>query len=124
MIEDKIQYEIIKWANENRHEYPCLTYLHHSPNGGKRDRATGARLVSLGVRAGFPDLILPMPTGEYHGLYIELKTEAKSSRTSKDQDRWIAQLKEWGHCVRVCRSSDAAIEVILNYIKEKSVVGE
>ena len=114
MTEDRIQYEVFKWANDNRHDYPCLTYLHHCPNGGRRDARTAARLVSLGVRRGVPDIFLPFPCNGFHGLYIELKTE--KGKTSPDQDRWIEYLESVNYKVHVCRSSDAAIKVILDYL--------
>ena len=44
---------------ENR--YPELKLLHHCPNGGKRDRVSAAVLKRQGVKAGVPDLHLPVP---------------------------------------------------------------
>lgn len=56
---------------ENR--YPELKLLHHCPNGGKRDRVSAAVLKRQGVKAGVPDLHLPVPKGQYASLYIEMK---------------------------------------------------
>ena len=43
------------------------------PNGGKRNPAEAARFKAMGVKAGVPDLCLPVPMNGYAGLYIEMK---------------------------------------------------
>ena len=68
---------------ENR--YPELKLLHHCPNGGKRDRVSAAVLKRQGVKAGVPDLHLPVPKGQYASLYIEMKYG--DGRLSKGTER-------------------------------------
>ena len=54
--------------------YPdAWPFLHHSPNGKRRSASDGQKLKLMGVRAGFPDLFLPWPVGDYMGCVIELK---------------------------------------------------
>jgi hypothetical protein len=43
------------------------------PNGGNRSPITGAILKAEGVRAGVADLFLMEASGEFHGLWIEVK---------------------------------------------------
>ena len=45
----------------------------HVPNEGKRSPQQGAKLKRMGMQKGFPDLVVPLPRGNYHGLYIEMK---------------------------------------------------
>lgn len=48
---------------------PCF----HIPNGGSRNKAEAANLKRQGVKAGAPDLCVPVPSGSKHGLFIEMK---------------------------------------------------
>ena len=70
---------------ENR--YPELKLLHHCPNGGKRDRVSAAVMKRQGVKAGVPDLHLPVPKGQYASLYIEMKYG--DGRLSKGTERFF-----------------------------------
>ncbi len=67
------QEALFTWAAYNAGRMPELEYLHHVPNGGKRDKATAMALKRQGVKAGVPDIVLPAAREGYHGLYIELK---------------------------------------------------
>ena len=67
------QEALFSWAAYQTQRMPELEYLHHVPNGGKRDKATAIALKRQGVKAGVPDIHLPVAKGSYHGLYIELK---------------------------------------------------
>src|SRR5437870_1942292 len=63
------QSALIRWADDpmTRVEYPELVGLMHVPNGGKRTKAVAAKLKATGVRAGYPDLVLDVARGLYHG---------------------------------------------------------
>ena len=71
--EDTEQIAVITWAQWNMQRYPELELLHHVPNGGSRNKAEAVKLKQMGVKAGVPDLHLPVPKAEYCGLYIEMK---------------------------------------------------
>ena len=47
----------------------------------------------MGVKSGVPDLMLPIPKGGYHGLFIELKKEV-GGITSKEQIDWSQFLNQ------------------------------
>ena len=40
----------------------------HPASGEKRDARTGAKLKAMGVKPGWPDIILISPSGQFHGL--------------------------------------------------------
>ena len=80
---------------ENR--YPELKLLHHCPNGGKRDRVSAAVLKRQGVKAGVPDLHLPVPKGQYASLYIEMKYG--DGRLQKEQKEFLKQAADYGNFV-------------------------
>lgn len=97
--------------------YPELVLLHHIPNGGKRDKATAIALKRQGVKAGVPDLCLPVARGGYYGLYIELKVGKNT--TTKLQDEWIRQLNNQGYMATVCRGWQEAAELIIEYLESE-----
>ena len=43
------------------------------PNGGKRNAIVAAKMKAEGVVAGVPDLFFAHPSGEWHGLFLEMK---------------------------------------------------
>lgn len=82
--EDTEQMGVIDWANWNTGRFPELKLLFHVPNGGKRNAAEAARFKAMGVKAGVPDLCLPVARGGYAGLYIEMKY-GKNKTTEKQE---------------------------------------
>ena len=96
---------------------PALRLLHAIPNGGKRDKATAARLKAEGVKPGVPDLFLPVPSGAHHGCYIELK--AGRNTISDYQEEWIDALRAQGYFVDVCWGWQSAARVIAEYLGVK-----
>ncbi len=117
MKESQEQTFLFQWANLARCEHPELELLHHIPNGGKRNAREAAALKRQGVKAGVPDICLPVPRGKYHGLYIELKVG--NNKTSAYQNEWIEKLKEQNYYVVVCYGWRVAQEVIESYLEEK-----
>lgn len=105
---------VISWARLQEHVHPELALLYHIPNGGSRNRLEAANLKRQGVKAGVPDLCLPVARGDKHGLYIEMKFG--SNRTTDLQDAWLYKLKNQGYECAVCYGADAAITVIERYL--------
>ena len=88
--EDTEQMGVIDWSNWNTGRFPELKLLFHVPNGGKRNAAEAARFKAMGVKAGVPDLCLPVPRGGYAGLYIEMKYGKKQD--NREAGRMDSQL--------------------------------
>ena len=109
------QERVVNYCRYNEMRYPELKLLHHIPNGGRRDKKEAARLKAQGVKAGVPDLFLPVSRGGYHGLFIELK-HGKNKPTEK-QTEWLKSLNEQGYAVAVCYGCEEASEKILKYLK-------
>lgn len=110
-----IQETLFNWVCYQLGKYPELELLHHIPNGGKRNKAEAAHLKRQGVKAGVPDLCLPVARGNYHGLYVEMK--APKGRVSDYQKEWIAKLKEQDYCVEVCYGWEEAANVLVGYLE-------
>jgi hypothetical protein len=119
MTEAQEQEFVFKWAAQPkvRERFPELKLLHHIPNGGKRDAIEAKHLKAQGVKAGVPDLCLPVARGPYHGLYIEMKTE--KGRTRAEQRWWADELSKQGYVAAICRGWRAAVTTIEWYLALK-----
>lgn len=113
--EDTEQMGVIEWANWNTGRFPELQLLFHVPNGGKRNAAEAARFKAMGVKAGVPDLCLPVPRNGFAGLYIEMKYG--KNRTTKEQEKWIMALRQQGYKAVVCYGGIAATKEIESYLQ-------
>lgn len=105
---------LFRWASFASGTMPELDLMFHVPNGGFRNITTAKRLKAEGVKAGVPDICLPVPRGKYHGLFVELKI--KGNKTTKNQDNWIKALQQQGYFVAVCYGWEQAKEVIEKYL--------
>ena len=108
---------LFRWAAYSSGAMPELKLLYHVPNGGKRDIATAKKLKAEGVKAGVPDICLPVARGKYHGLYIELKVG--KNKTTENQDMWLEALNKNGYYTDVCYGWEEASKVITDYLKER-----
>ena len=117
--EAEIQIMLFQWAQLSAGKYPELKLLYHCPNGGSRNKIEAARLKAQGVRAGIPDLFLPVARSGYYGLYLELKSA--KGRLQDTQKAWLNELSQQGYKTAVCFSFDAARDTIINYLKGESV---
>jgi hypothetical protein len=116
--EHEIQAGFFSWAEqlleETPDEYPELAYLYAIPNGGGVHIATRLRLHREGLRAGVPDVHLPVPSPHHLSLYLEFK--APKGRISPEQREWHARLRLASHAVVVPRSTPEAIASVLAYL--------
>jgi hypothetical protein len=122
MSEHHHQVALFQWASRSEGRYPELAAMYSVPNGGARSKAAAGKLKAEGVRAGIPDICLPLRTNRYGALYIELKAPAENGkpagRVSVAQRNMIAQLTDLGNCVRVAYGWEDAMEEILVYLAE------
>ncbi len=107
---------LFRWAGYSERMYPELKLMYHIPNGGKRNITTAKRLKAEGVKAGVPDIHLPVSRGKYHSLYIEMK-KIKGNTTSENQDFWIEALEEQGNRAVVCHGWEEASRTIIAYLE-------
>lgn len=107
---------LFRWAAYSIGAHPELRLLHAIPNGGKRSKSEAARMKAAGVKAGVPDMFLPVARGGSHGLYIELK-RIKGGRVSAEQLAWMEELTREGYTCAVCHGWEEARKVIQTYLK-------
>jgi len=108
------QRTLIQWATLAAVEEPRLRLLMMIPNGAARPGTRGA-LVAQGLRSGVPDLFLPVPSGRYHGLWLELKRRS-GGRVTPEQREWITRLRGQGYRAEVCRGWEEARHCIVDYL--------
>ena len=110
--EDDLQMLCVRWFGYQHNKLAPL--LHHSPNGGFRNRKEAARFVGMGTRAGFPDLILLYPSKGYHYLALELKV-GKNKQTPL-QIEYQRYIEEYGGKYVVIRSIEEFVRTIEDYL--------
>ena len=114
-LESQEQRTLFQWLALNMGRHPELGLCFHIPNGGSRNAREAHNLKLQGVKAGVPDLFLPVPHGEYHGLFIEMK-RTKGGRVSDEQKEWITALSGQGYKCVVTKGWEDAAEQIKAYI--------
>lgn len=104
--------------SEIKLRYPAAAKLiYHVPNGGHRHKLVAIKLKEQGVKAGVPDLVLPMARGGHFGLYIEFKAKPPfDAAVSPSQDAYIQALLDQGYLAIVCRGAIDALEAIRAYL--------
>lgn len=111
---------------------PALARLFAVHNQGHGDAKRGATAKAEGVKAGVPDLMLPLPVvsdgpmlrwgghGIYCGLFIELKRltsdRGAKGKASDKQDDWGKYLIGSGYAFEVCFGWLEARACILKYL--------
>lgn len=112
--EHREQAALFAWASDNVGRWPELALLFAIPNGGLRHIFTAKKLKAEGVRAGVPDVFLPVARGVHHGLFIEMK--AAGGRVRPVQRVWIGALQAHGYAVVVAYSAAEAEREIEKYL--------
>ena len=114
------QEALFSWCDMQRRKYPELRLLYHVPNGGKRDARTALALKRQGVKAGVPDLCLPVARGGWHGLYIELKVGR--NKPTDLQKEWLKSLRQQDYATAVCYGWEEAAETLAAYLDDGTLL--
>ena len=112
--EQKLLFEWMEYAEVL---YPELQLCFHIVNEGARSYRYGHELRKQGMKAGVPDVCLPVPRGGYGALYIEMK-RTNGGRVSEAQKWWIDKLNAAGNLAVVCHGFDEAKDAILAYLQK------
>jgi hypothetical protein len=128
MAEHEEQAAVIQWAALMEGQMPELGLLYAIPNGAKlpylhkkgrngktyRWSPEAEKLKEEGMRAGVPDLCLPVARKGFHGLYLELKYG--DNKPSEKQAAYLDALAEQGYLAAVCWGAEECIETITEYL--------
>lgn len=114
-LEHDEQCAVMDWASLQAARWPELVLLHAIPNAGAgAQRGRAGWLKAEGVRAGVPDLCLPVKREPYSGLYVEMKRVGE--RATAQQMAWHESLRAQGFQVEVCEGAGRAIDVLRAYL--------
>lgn len=83
------------------------------PNGGLRDVITASKLKDEGVKAGVLDVFCFVPSGQFHGLYLEFKS--KRGQMTEKQTNFATRAVRRGYAVAVVREAEQAIRFCKKY---------
>lgn len=106
--EDQEQTLFVTWLTKQGIKFYAI------PNGGHRHFLEAMKLKRTGVQAGVPDICVPIPSGDYHGLYIELKRQI-GGKVSENQVGWLEFLRDQGYYATVSSGFEEAKEAVLHY---------
>lgn len=115
----EIQIQVFQWAEWQCGKWPELRLLNASLNGLRTSKAQAGKAKAAGMKRGYPDIFLPAPRGEFHGLFIELKRPGESPR--EEQMSWLRALRSQGYAATWAVGFDETISVILDYLTGGSV---
>ena len=109
------QCAVFTWAQLMENKYPELGLLNSSLNGVRLAIGPAMKAKRAGMKAGFPDIFLPVARNGYHGLFIELKRKG-GAKPSPDQQVWLTNLSTEGYSCFCCKGAEAAIKTIGIYL--------
>lgn len=111
--EKSIHQTVMAWVRL----YPELAkIIMHFPNEGKRSKAYGAHLKSLGMRPGVYDLFIATAKHGYIGAWIELKSA--NGIVSNAQKSFAYDMRQQNYFTAICWSVDEAISTISWYCNQ------
>ena len=121
MSEHDIQAEFFRRIRILETEEPVLLLLHAIPNqglGGKSGIRHTSKLVAEGLRKGWPDCCLPVPSDDktFTALYLEFKSDR--GRLSPEQFMYLNMLTDHGAMCAVVKDATVAVELVMEYIKD------
>ena len=121
MSEHDIQAEFFRRILILEQEEPILLLLHAIPNqgvGGRQGMIHTKALKREGLRKGFPDICLPVPSADktFTSLYLEFK--ADKGVLSPEQFMYLNMLTDHGAMCAVVRDATIAVELVMEYIKD------
>lgn len=114
--ESRLQEGCVRWF---RLQYPKYARLFFSiPNGAKMDPKHAVFMVREGMLKGVADMMLAVPAGGYHGLFIEFKTNSRDSQQSDDQVAFQAAAQAMGYKYIVVRDAEQFVHEIYTYLHQ------
>ena len=98
----------------NEFRYPFLEFIFAVPNAAKRNKQTAGILIAEGLKAGVPDVVIPMARRGFHGAYIENK--AGKNTLTASQIKYRDFLISETYYFKSCYSVDEQISTLEWYL--------
>ena len=119
--ESKLQQACVNWFRMKYSKKRIL--LFSIPNGAHLHGSSKAKAMQWkklereGAVKGVADLFLSISSGNYNGLYIEMKTTAKSSKQSQTQKDFEKEVLKEGFGYAMPRTFDEFVKVVESYFE-------
>lgn len=84
------------------------------PSGRQPSVVLASRLKAEGVEPGVPNVFCAIPSGDYHWLWLKLKSPGAS--LSHNEAEKISRLREAGYRVEVARDAAEAFNIVEEYL--------
>jgi len=110
LSEDKAQARYVSWCRQ--HKIFIFAIANQQPMAACCENKSIVRrilkkLFRIGLEEGMPDLMIPIPTHGYHGLFVEMKT--KTGKAASEQKVLLSWLSDRKYKCIVCHSAEEAI---------------
>ena len=112
-IESSIQRGFVKAFRHQYAGFSCLLFA--IPNGGARNKIEASIMQGEGVLAGAADLMLAIPAGGAHGLFLECKSP--TGKQTDTQRKFQHEVEIQGYQYRVFRSAQEGLDIVRQYLK-------
>lgn len=109
--EDHLHIGVIRYL---QFQYPKAVFF-HAANEGRRTPFERYKIKEMGVRSGFPDLVI-----FFSGRHLAIELKVPGRKATDPQKEWIDFLRSQGWTAEVCRGFDQAKEVIDQFMKPKN----
>lgn len=115
-IEWKHQKALVAWFNKQY--YDLRDFLNCFQTGSENwGEKKGKIMKDMGVKKDYPDLILLIARGGYHGLFVEVKKpDGKLTKTQKVRHE---ELRYQGYKVETCYGWEQGAQIINSYLQNK-----
>lgn len=115
--ENEIQAAFFQWCEMQSGKFPELRLAFSIPNGTYKGYASSYLHKATGLKAGVPDVFLPVARLDRHGFFIEFKSE--KGRVRDEQKQWMADLETQGYLCRVLRDHAEASRMVVAYLENR-----
>lgn len=114
--EREIQKAFVRWMTLRHPEVPFSSFPNDFIVPAQRSRryAIVNHMLALGMRPGMPDIVVFVPSGEWHGLFLEFKRPGQKPR--HEQIETHDALARNGYLVVVVHSLDEAVNAVEDYL--------
>ncbi len=92
LSEEVLMSRCFVWANNTFPELRLWGVV-HIPNGGTRSRFDKYKSKALGIRKGFPDLQVILPSGKIFFIEMKVTNNGVQSKEQKECQKWMEKRK-------------------------------
>lgn len=116
-LEQGFQRECAEWLKKELYLRGEPQLFYHCPNERKASVAQLSRLKAQGVLSGVSDVVLPLRSGEFCGVYCELK--AKGGSPSQEQKDFLNGVANEGYLAIIVNDLETFKSVFSYYLEQR-----